>query len=206
MSSWNIREPSQKDFQKYYHLVEIHSITDQWLVATNQQIAENPLKHLSHNLPLESILQERSVRETLAELDLAVQSFQLRTLQSLLEHPKPGLSNLLEQTCWRLGRQAAEKRWPAHCSYTLSGILLAFRDTPFYQRILVRRLTDQEAQIEVLQCPHRALEQAGEHTELADILCSSYFHWMRGYCFVLNSKVCIQHEIKQPHCIHKIGF
>ncbi|MGZ3688760.1 MAG: hypothetical protein ACXVBW_10695 [Bdellovibrionota bacterium] len=233
-SPWHLRLPSAEHFQWFRNLVDMHEITTQWVRELREDRPEHGLtrglsREVSENLwmldslsqmPMERLLDDTSPSDLLGRLDRTVWAAQAWTLANLFKPAKGekkatasmALESVLEQSCWRLGRACAEKRWPMSAGRTdadLRRIVLCLQDTPFagYPRgegFLVKRLIASEAQLELRSCPHRSLYPEVE--PIADALCKFHSHWIRGYAYGLNNRASLDYLPGEPRCTFRWFF
>jgi len=154
---------------------------------------------------LRSLLDDLSVNDSLARLDRAVWTAQAWTLARFMDRApdkdKTAVLNQLEQEAWKRGLECGTRRWPVlaeSLKNDMRSLLLAAREAPWAARpgvlpYLVVRALPQEAEVELLACPHRCdwIEISGAPTT-ADRLCGLHEHWMRGFVYHLNTKLLIE--------------
>jgi hypothetical protein len=213
--SWHKRQIHFEHYQRFEQLLELHQITAAWIHELKEVGKDRPSHALDRGLPreitdqlwmleslgregLESLLDDTSTTDVLSRLERTIWSVQGYTLAKFQERTqgveaKAALKSILEQTCWRLGRNYAEKRWselPSTTRGSMAQLSLTLNDTPFGNGpdhqcgLLTIRVTEREANFERLQCPHR--QAHSEVSNVADSLCNLHFHWIKGFAYGLN--------------------
>lgn len=166
--------------------------------------------------PLEHFLDDTRPEDVLQRLDHTVWAAQAYTLGRLIEGAPEKehkvLESVLEQTAWKLGRKTALERWeklsePARGD--LRVLVNVISDVPFYagaqscgmSPVLVRRAIRDEFQVELFSCPHES--PYVEVRTVADFLCQSHLHWLRGFGYGLNHRLSLDSAPRKHRCEHR---
>lgn len=225
---WHLRKLGTITHYRFSHLAEIHRLTLDWLTELNQN---RPAYELTRSfsdrsgLPLsedhqrvldglithdfDSLIGAQSPQTVLSSIERIIFVTQAWTLTWILEKtPAPDLSNviaILEQQSWNSGKRVAEQNWNQSLGQSsleealLAYVSSAFSDWNTNRSLFVRRATRSEISLLLLSCPHQS-----KYTEVraqADLLCTLYSHWTRGFLFALNNKIrfaASQTELPKP--------
>lgn len=168
----------------------------------NLDILES-LTQTSDPSELENLLDNSYPEEMLLELEHTVLTIQAWSLRSIISRTpaqeRSALNNSLEQTSWLCGRNCSQQRWtliPDFQRNDMCSVLAALQDSPLSgyphgNAFLVRRSTSTEAQIELLNCPHRMPHP--DVTPIADELCLLHTDWIRGFVYGINTKIILKY-------------
>ena len=158
--------------------------------------AVNVAFRAQENIGLDDLLDDTDPSDLLLRLKQGIFTLQAWTLRSCNLADE---LTLLEQSSWRAGRECAQKRWPSHQdrqkstqSETIFGLAALFQSSPIGDSreappFLNLRMTETEAILEWLRCPHQS--ELIEVKLVSDPLCRLQSHWIRGFLYQLNSRL-----------------
>jgi len=222
---WNQRKALLTHHRWFRNLVDFHHMTRGWVEeATSEreahQMERAPSPEMIDDIKLldalpdarlDTLLDDTDPSDLLARLEYSVWAVQAWTYTSLTGRisgtEKEKLNSVLEQSVWKQGRAAAEKRWHhaekqtrGNFSEDLRSLFLTLIDSPVALNLgedafLLRRGLIRELEFEFRACPHHS--RYPEVIPVANELCFFHSAWIRGYIYGLNHQVQIEYHPTQ---------
>lgn len=226
---WHEPRPTLTHYQWFKNLLDLHRVTRAWVRDLKVETAPAPeltyqltrvmgpdlrvnldqiqgLSETATEADLDLLLDHTTPTELLQKLEITVWAVHAWTFKDILEktpkNEREAMLNLLEQSCWKSGRECANRRWPSFPDASkgdLRDIAAAFDDTPFSgypdtSNFLVRRALKDHVELELIHWG----ESHPQVASLADIvdLGILHIHWLKGYAYSLNTQVML--EIIEP--------
>jgi hypothetical protein len=219
---WNQRKALLTHHRWFRNLVDFHHMTRGWVEeATSEreahQMERAPSPEMIDDIKLldalpdarlDTLLDDTDPTDLLARLEYSVWAVQAWTYTSLTGRisgsEKEKLNSVLEQSVWKQGRAAAEKRWHhaekqtrGNFSEDLRSLFLTLIDSPVALNLgedafLLRRGLIRELEFEFRACPHHS--RYPEVIPVANELCFFHSAWVRGYIYGLNHQVQIEYH------------
>lgn len=220
---WDQRIATHYHYHWYENLLDLHQLTSAWLKDLDlERPSWFTGPHVSPRIrdtigrfekaagpehkieSLETLLDDTLPEDLLGRFNETVETVQAWVLQSSLDQAtstnKDFLLSRMGQASWRAGRECSIKRWkePSRQGMDdLRGVLASFKTSPILgfpseDGLLVCRATSSEIILELRACPHQSSNPAVHR--VADELCQLQSHWIRGFVYPLNSKICVDHS------------
>jgi hypothetical protein len=219
---WHEPRPTSEHYLWFNQLVELHSLTRQWL--TDLEIETPPAPHQlkriaspkvhekfarletmmdqAETFDLVRLVDETDPHEFLTRLENTVWVVQGWTLRSLLDRiekkEEAALINLLQQSSFKCGREVAERRWrgvDTTLGTDFRACLSALFDSPFAGYPRHRSFLIKRSVPDDVQIELLHCPHRMKQVEVvqvADTLCSLHSHWIRGFVYALNSKIMVE--------------
>ena len=215
--AWHERVPTYEEERRFYHLIDLHGITQAWLKELLPHQAESDTRlyrmerisrpELAQNLwlleklkldqlppRLSEVVEGSTVEEFLTELEETIWLVQLSTLENAMEHSKDreGLLNVLDRVTWSYAKSLAEKRWPHFSETAPMKCFKAFEASPLTSKkgFLLESYNASSCSFYWLDSPH-ARESLARSPLLAN-LNSLLFEFIRGYFYGLSRSVRVE--------------